>query len=117
MMLASWGTTANSNGNYVWFPIFYDIDTQLGLNNIGALLWDYDADATEDGIFSTANSVLWMNFAECYQREIEAKYKSLRQSNVLTSENIEGAYLCDPSVFNNSYAMKGCRPTVAYGLD
>ena len=117
MMLASWGPTSNSNGNYVWFPIFYDIDTQLGLNNIGALLWDYDADATEDGIFSTANSVLWMNFAECYQREIEAKYKSLRQSNVLTSENIEGAYLCDPSVFNNSYAMKGCRPTVAYGLD
>ena len=38
MMLASFGPTANSDGNFVWYPIFYDIDTQLGLNNVGALL-------------------------------------------------------------------------------
>ena len=60
MMLATWGPQ-EEGGEYIWFPIFYDIDTQLGLNNIGAVLWDYNADATIDGDFSTANSVLWVN--------------------------------------------------------
>ena len=37
MMLATWGPQ-ETNGNYIWYPIFYDIDTQLGLNNVGAWL-------------------------------------------------------------------------------
>ena len=117
MMLASWGPTANSDGNFVWFPIFYDIDTQLGLNNIGAVLWDYNADATIDGDFSTANSVLWVNLWAGYRSAIEAAYRSLRKSNKLNETNIEGSYLCDPNVFKDSYAMKGVRPIIALGLD
>jgi hypothetical protein len=39
----------------------------------------------------------------------------LRQAK-LTEQNIEGAYLCDPDVFD-SYAMRGVRPIVAIGLD
>jgi hypothetical protein len=34
MMLASWGPEAEG-GEYIWYPIFYDVDTQLGLNNSG----------------------------------------------------------------------------------
>ena len=116
MMLATWGPTSDSSGNYVWFPIFYDIDTQLGLNNIGAVLWDYDTDATKDGTFSTANSVLWTNFQSVFQTDIESTYRSLRKSQILNEEKIEGAYLCDPVVFN-SYAMQGKRPIIALGLD
>jgi len=68
MMIASWGPTPNSQGNYVWYPIFYDIDTQLGLNNVGAKLWDYDEDCTENGTFSTAQSVLWTNFNDLFKQ-------------------------------------------------
>ena len=116
MMIASWGRQ-ESGGEYIWYPIFYDIDTQLGLNNIGAVLWDYDTDATADGTFSTANSVLWQNFFAGFRKEIEAKYRSLRKSSRLTETTIEGAYLCDPNVFSNSYAMRGVRPVIALGLD
>ena len=116
MMLASWGPQ-QVGGDYIWFPIFYDIDTQLGLNNIGAVLWDYDTDATLDGTFSTANSVLWQNFFNGFREEIEEKYRVLRLSQLLTEKTIEGAYLCDPEVFNNSYAMRGVRPIIALGLD
>lgn len=116
MMMASYGPTANSDGNYVWFPIFYDIDTQLGLNNIGATLWDYDCDATLEKAFSTASSVLWVNFADCFDDLIQNKYRDLRANNKLTYESIDGAYLCNPNVFN-SYAMRGIRPTIAIGLD
>lgn len=116
MMFASWGPK-EVGGEYIWFPIFYDIDTQLGLNNIGAVLWDYDADATIDGDFSTARSVLWTNLFSAFRSTIEARYRKLRSDSKLTEKSIEGAYLCDPEVFTNSYAMKGIRPIVAIGLD
>jgi hypothetical protein len=53
MMIASFGPT-KAGGDYIWYPIFYDIDTQLGLNNVGAQLWGYDENCTENGTFSTA---------------------------------------------------------------
>ena len=116
MMIASWGPQ-QTGGDYIWFPIFYDIDTQLGLNNIGAVLWDYDTDATIQGTFSTANSVLWTNFFAGFRKQIEEKYRQLRKSSRLTEKTIEGAYLCDPEVFASSYAMRGVRPVIALGLD
>ena len=122
MMLASFGPH-ELGGEYIWYPIFYDIDTQLGLNNSGFYLWDYDADVTKDDLFSTPNSVLWVNFYKAFYDEIKSTYSLLRagsstSSNVikLTYNSILGAYQCDPTVFD-SYAMKGLRPIIAIGLD
>lgn len=115
MMMASYGPM-RKGGDYIWFPIFYDIDTQLGLNNIGATLWDYDTDATLEQTFSTPASVLWVNFWTCFSDYIKNKYVTLRASSRLTYENIDGAYLCDPEVFG-SKAMEGIRPLIAIGLD
>ena len=47
MMIASWGPE-ETGGAYIWYPIFYDMDTQLGVNNSGQVYWDYDEDATPD---------------------------------------------------------------------
>jgi hypothetical protein len=122
MMIASFGPR-EENGEYIWYPTFYDIDTQLGLNNTGAYLWDYDADVTEGGLFSTPTSSLWSNFYTIFNEEIQNKYRVFRGqtdgsivSNNLTYQNITGAYECDPGVFD-SYAMKGIRPIIAIGLD
>ena len=122
MMFASWGPH-EEGGEYIWYPIFYDIDTQLGLNNSGAYLWDYDADVTKDGLFSTPTSVLWTNFYAVFEDDIKNKYRVLRGvndgtnvSNSLTYENITGAYECNAQTFN-SYAMAGVRPIIAIGLD
>lgn len=120
MMIASWGPTANSQGNFVWYPIFYDIDTQLGLNNVGAQLWGYDENCTENGTFSTAQSVLWTNFNDLFKSQIISTYRILRGSGddgTLSYKNIEGAYNCDPAVFKRSTAMRGRRPILAMGLD
>ena len=115
MMMATFGPH-RLGGEYIWYPIFYDIDTQLGLNNVGALLWDYNEDASENQTYSTSTSVLWTNFKEMFSGYIKAGYASLRQ-NKLTYQRIEGAYICDPEVFSTSYAMRGIRPTIAIGLD
>lgn len=114
MMLATFGPQ-EANGDYIWYPVFYDIDTQLGLNNSGAYLWDYDEDVTENNTFSTPNSVLWNNFYEAFYNDIIQKYRALRV-NDLNYNTIVGAYECDPSVFD-SYAMRGLRPILAIGLD
>ena len=125
-MLATFGPQ-RAGGNYIWYPVFYDIDTQLGLNNSGAYLWDYDADVTKDNLFSTPTSVLWNNLYDLFYDDIVQKYRVLRGisnpsnndskiNGSLTYENIAGAYECNSSVFN-SYAMAGVRPIVAVGLD
>lgn len=123
MMMASFGPI-EKGGEYIWYPIFYDIDTQLGLNNSGAYLWDYDADVTQDGLFSTPTSTLWVNFYQMFYDDIVQKYRVLRGlptnstkiNGSLTYENVNGAYICNPTVFK-SYAMQGVRPIVAIGLD
>ena len=77
MMLATYGPR-KVGGDHIWYPIFYDIDTQLGVNNSGQIYWDYDTDATPldinpetgrlpDSIFSGNGSVLWYNFALCFK--------------------------------------------------
>ena len=119
MMIATFGPH-EEGGDYIWYPIFYDIDTQLGLNNVGAKLWDYDENCTENGTFSTAQSVLWDNFFDLFKSSIVATYRRLRSGSenaTLSYKNIEGAYLCDPNVFKTSYAMRGRRPLIAMGLD
>ena len=120
MMIASWGPM-EKGGDYIWFPIFYDIDTQLGINNTGIPTWDYDVDASMNAAagaetFSTANSVLWYNLLYCYLDEIKQKYQTMRLAN-LNQDFIENAYRCSPEVFSSSYASKGVRPLVALNAD
>lgn len=104
MMIASWGPEA-PGGEYIWYPIFYDLDTMLGVNNSGQVYWDYDVDATPplttrtvidqntgianvevysttgstDSIFSGNGSVLWNNMRLCFATEIANLWKVLRR--------------------------------------
>lgn len=114
MMLASWGPQAEG-GEYIWYPIFYDVDTQLGINNSGVPLWDYDVNPSDNQVFSTPDSVLWNNFYACFLPQIRAKYADLRSKN-LKFETLNGYYDFDPNV-SKSYAMQGIRPYVAYNAD
>ena len=117
MMLASWGPKV-SGGNYIWYPIFYDIDTQLGVNNSGVPSWDYDTETSPfygPGVFSTPTSVLWYNFEQCFMTTIQNTYIDLRKNN-LTYEKLKGYYDYDFNV-SGSYAMKGDRPINIINVD
>lgn len=127
-MMASWGPQ-EQGGDYIWYPIFYDIDTQLGVNNTGIPSFEYNVDATEDGNYSTSDSVLWNNFYKYFKSSaIISKYKHLKgvtsgvswtalQNPPLQSvDYIEGWYNTDPEVCN-SIAMRGKRPITAQNLD
>ena len=131
-MMATWGPQ-KEGGNYIWYPIFYDIDTQLGINNTGIPSFEYNVDATEEGNYSTNDSLLWNNFYSFFKNSyILDKYKQLRNSGTidrskekwydvknppLTSiDNIEKWYLFDPTTHNN-IACRGVRPLIATNLD
>lgn len=125
-MMASWGPQ-REGGDYIWYPIFYDMDTQLGINNTGIPSFEYNIDATEDGTFSTNDSVLWKNFYTLYLSIIKDKYEQLTgvPSNnfgtlpvppFTSVEVIENIYNCEPK-FTNSHSMEGLRPLLAFNLD
>lgn len=127
-MFASWGPQ-EQDGDYIWYPIFYDIDTQLGINNTGIPSFEYNVDATEDGNYSTSDSVLWNNFYKYFKNSrILMKYKHLRgvttgvewpalKNPPLSSvQKIEGWYTTDPTICK-SIAMRGIRPLIATNLD
>lgn len=114
LMLSTYGPKAPGSP-YIWYPVFYDIDTQLGINNSGIPTWEYDIDATLTGQFSTSNSVLWTNLYTCYLEEIKAKYQALR-GQLLNYNNLNGYYNCNPDV-SKSYAMMGARPIMMVNID
>ena len=127
-MWASWGPL-EAGKNYKWYPIFYDIDTQLGINNTGIPSFDYNVDATEAGNYSTSDSVLWNNFYKYFKNSyILMKYKHLKgvtdgvtwtqldHAPLYSIDRIEGWYQTRPEV-TGSIAMRGERPLIATNLD
>lgn len=127
-MMASWGPL-EEGGDYVWYPIFYDIDTQLGINNTGIPSFEFNVDATEAGNYSTSDSILWNNFYRFFKKSyILMKYKHLKgitdgvNWNKLSNpplssvQDIENWYRFDP-VETNSIMARGERPLIAINLD
>jgi hypothetical protein len=72
MMLTTW------DGN-IWYPQFYDLDTQLGLDNTGYLKFYSDIDITE-GVYNTSGSKLWTMVQNVFADELSTMYKKLRTS-------------------------------------
>ena len=68
-----------------WFPLPYDFDTACGINNEGALVFDYNLEDTDivDGayVFNGQESVLWINFAKCFYPQIKSLYNLLRSES------------------------------------
>lgn len=134
-MFASWGPQ-KTGGDYIWYPVFYDMDTQLGINNTGIPSFEYFVNATEDGCYSTNDSVLWGNIYKCFFDEIKSTYQALRTSikrgnsvdNIAPFagsieyfgqdpvEHIENWYTCKPDTCK-SICMKGHRPLIAINFD
>ena len=94
MFLTRWKDGIDEEGNpvYHWYPYFYDNDTIFGINNEGALVFDYyheDIDRLgSSNVYNGQNSVLWNNFRECFLQQIKDTYAELRSSKKLTYDGI-----------------------------
>ena len=68
-----------------WFPIPYDMDTAIGINNEGALVFEYDLEDTDTpngaNVFTGQNSALWHNVRDVFAAERRKRYQDLRSNN------------------------------------
>ena len=69
----------------------YDMDTALGTNNEGSLVFGYSLEDIDHlaggaGVFNGQGSVLWNNIRDAYQTEIVAMYKRMRSAGLSAAE-------------------------------
>ena len=112
MMMATWD-------NQHWYPIFYDMDTMLGLNNYGYNKFDYNVEDNEElypNVFNGQNSVLWLNVRACFGSDINALYNNMQKDggltygNLLHNYNIIQADMWNEIMYNYDANYKYIRP-------
>ena len=81
MMIATWD-------NQHWYPIFYDMDTMLGLNNYGYNKFDYNVEDKDENVFNGQASVLWNNLKVCFESDIREMYDNMQKDGGLTYGNL-----------------------------
>lgn len=119
-------------GRWCWLP--YDMDTAIGINNEGLLVFDYSLEDTEglkgsqivsykdpEGtpVYNGAKSTLWVNFREAFPNEIQMRYGTLR-GGALNYDDIEKRFedhqsLWPPAVYNEDAYYKYLKPLIDGG--
>jgi hypothetical protein len=89
MMIATWDQK-------IWYPIFYDMDTMLGVNNTGFNKFSFDTeDDPLDKVFNGFDSVLWNNVRTCFPNQIADFYARIRETmtyaKLMDTYNTKGA--------------------------
>lgn len=123
-------------GRWCWLP--YDMDTGIGINNEGLLVFDYSLEDTEalvgskvvkigedpNGVpvYNGASSVVWNNIRRCFSNEITAMYVELRNGALFNYDTIESRfedhqYVWSAAIFNEDAYYKYVKPLLETGED
>lgn len=101
MMMACFDADPENNSGH-WMPIFYDMDTMLGVDNSGNLRFPYSQEDTQLDTFNAAGtydatqySVLWCNYREARFGDIKAMYHKLRKGGSFNYARMLRAYNAD----------------------
>lgn len=75
-----------------WLPLPYDMDTAIGINNEGSLVFEYNLEDTDTigdaDVYNGQKSVLWKNIRDAYQDELRKMYNDLRSEGTFSYEVI-----------------------------
>lgn len=86
-----------------WMPLPYDMDTAIGINNEGQLVFDYDLEDTDkvdgDNVFNGQESVLWCNVRDAFAEELAEMYADLRNGTAFNYEEVVKRYKEHQSVW------------------
>ena len=109
MMIATWD-------NQHWFPIFYDMDTMLGLNNYGYNKFDYNVEDKDANVYNGQDSVLWNNLKRCFESDITEMYRNMQEhgglnyGNLLRNYNTAQADMWNEIMYNYDAVYKYINP-------
>lgn len=110
------------NKKVVFLP--YDMDTAIGINNEGALVFGYNLEDTDTvngaDVFNGQHSVLWCNLRDAFGPELKALYQALRSSGALSYDKVEQAFeehqaKWPEAVFNEDAFYKYIQPLIEDG--
>lgn len=130
MMIATWGKEAKSytdyvtgevvnTNNYIFYPIFYDMDTMLGLDNTGVFKWTYYSEDTEAGVYNGAD-ILWNFVRDAIPTSELNKYfdklegTKLKAQEILPYFNDNQANMASEAFYNGDGKYKYIEPAI-YG--
>lgn len=82
----------NTYGDGIWYTVFYDMDTMIGLNNEGVNEFDFSIEYHDtigtQNVFNAEKSGLWNLVEQAYPTEINELYNELRNNKLLTYERV-----------------------------
>ena len=100
----------------------YDMDTAIGTNNEGSLVFGYSLEDTDHlaggaDVFNGQSSVLWNNVRDAFPAEIVAMYQQLRSGGTLSYGTVEGRFAAHQAkwpeaIFNEDAQFKYIDPLV-----
>lgn len=124
MMIATWekkkssyisleGNTIPTN-NYIFYPIFYDMDTMLGLDNTGVYRFNYYDEDTNASVFN-GDEVLWNFVRDALIDELRPWYSELESASlsadkILPYFNDNQADMANEAFYNGDAMYKYVRP-------
>lgn len=117
MMIATWGPekriykelkddnteVEHETNNYIWYPIFYDMDTMLGLDNTGVYRFNYYDEDTDPTLFN-GDEVLWILTRDALQDELIKWYTKMEESLLTIGKDKDGKDIGILPYYNNNQA-------------
>ena len=115
LMFATWGKSArkykdlsnveHQTNNYIFYPIFYDMDTMLGLDNTGRNRFKYYEEDTDSDLYN-GDEVLWNFVRDALFSDLGAMYRSLENAMLNVRTEQDGSWLPRSVIpyFNNNQA-------------
>jgi hypothetical protein len=105
------GQTTN---NYIFYPIFYDMDTMLGLDNSGSYRFKYYDEDTDPSLYN-GDEILWNLVRDALGDEIRPYFSSLEgtllnTNSVLPYYNLNQANMANEAFYNGDAKYKYIDP-------
>ena len=129
MMIATWGkehrTWKDSDGiehskfGYIWYPIFYDMDTMLGLDNKGYVNKNYYDEDIDNELLFNGKEILWNFVRDALSDLIAINYNTIEQSGskkmfrtntIIPYFNDNQAIMANETIYNEDALYKYVRP-------
>ena len=114
---------SHSGAKWCWLP--YDMDTAIGINNEGALAFDYSLEDTDmlsptAGVYNGYQTVMWNNVRDAFPSELQSMYQSVRAEGIISYDEVESRFEAHQStwneaIFNEDAYYKYIRPFIEDG--
>ena len=114
---------SHEGAKWCWLP--YDMDTAIGINNEGALAFDYSLEDTDmlsptAGVYNGYQTVMWNNVRDAFPSELQSMYQSVRAEGIISYDEVESRFEAhqntwNEAIFNEDAYYKYIRPFIEDG--